>query len=105
MAELSSPWPLRDLFDAAVRHSAVRLACPRCGHERVFRSAALWWLFKRKGWPDRFSEVRARFHCRACAGDGARVRADLALVDEPPTDDTLPMPLEIEWKRERRRRR
>ena len=31
--------------------------------------------------------------------------ADIALVNEEPTDDSLPMPSELDWKRERRRRR
>ena len=106
MPDLPSPFPLVDLFDAAVRYSAVRFTCPRCGHAEVFRAAALWWLFERKGWRDRFPDVRRRFHCRLCRRrDGDKVHADIALVNEEPTDDSLPMPSELDWKRERRRRR
>ena len=35
--------PLRDLFDAAVRHKTVRLTCVRCRHANSFSAAALWW--------------------------------------------------------------
>ena len=40
--------PLRDLFDAAVRHKSVKLTCTRCGHAKIFSALALWWLFERK---------------------------------------------------------
>jgi len=106
MPNLPSAYPLRDLFDAAIRYSAVRLSCPRCRHARVLRAAALWWLFQRKGWKDRFPDVAARYYCRSCRlRDGDKVHAVLQLVNEEPTDDSLPLPSELEWKRERRRRR
>ena len=106
MPGLPTSYPLRDLFDAAVRYSAVRLTCPRCRHAQVFRSAALWWLFHRKGWKDRFPDVERRYYCRTCWHDhGEKIRATIGLVDEDPTDDSLPIPSELEWKRERRRRR
>jgi hypothetical protein len=106
MANLPSAYPLRDLFDAAVRYSAVRLTCPRCRHYLVFRSAALWWLFQRKGWQDRFPNVRRRYFCQTCwKRHGVKIHADIALVNEEPTDDSLPLPAELDWKRERRRRR
>lgn len=103
---LPTAYPLRDLFDAAIRYSAVRLTCPRCRHAQVFRAAALWWLFQRKGWKDRFPDVGARYYCRSCRlRDGDKVRAVLQLVNEEPTDDSLPLPPDLEVKRERRRRR
>ena len=106
MPDLPSAYPLRDLFDAALRYSAVRLSCPRCRHAQVFSAAALWWLFHRKGWNDRFPNVRRRYFCRAClAQHGVKIHAELGFVDEAPTDDSLPMPSELDWKRERRRRR
>jgi hypothetical protein len=106
MPDLPSAYPLRDLFDAAIRYSAVRLTCPRCRHAQVFRAAALWWLFQRKGWQDRFPEVRRRYFCRMCwQRHGDKIHADIALVNEQPTDDSLPLPSELDWKRERRRRR
>jgi hypothetical protein len=105
MPELPSAYPLRDLFDAAIRYSAVRLTCPRCGHAQVYRAAALWWLFQRKGWNDRFPNVRRRYYCRPCCDrHGEKTHANIALVNEAPTDDRLPMPSELDWKRERRRR-
>lgn len=105
--ELPTAYPLRDLFDAAVRHRAVRLTCPRCGHQAIYSSPALWWLFERRGWRDRFHEVERRFYCRPCrARDGSAVqRPRLDLVDGPPTETALPLPSAIDWKRELRRRR
>ena len=99
--------PLRDLFDAAVRHKSVKLTCTRCGYENSYAAAALWWLFQRKGWADRFEAVRKRFYCGLCR---MRLhikvsRPKLELVDEAPKDKTLPMPSELDWKRELRRRR
>ena len=107
MRDLPTAYPLRDLFDAAVRHRAVRLTCPRCGHQAIFASPALWWLFERKGWRDRFQEVERRFHCRPCRtrGEDMVQRPRLDLVDDPPTVTNLPLPSEIVWKRELRRRR
>ena len=99
--------PLRDLFDAAVRNKSVRLTCTRCGHAKIFSAVALWWLFERKGWQDRFDQVRRRCVCSLCYMRlHIRVRAPaFELVDDPPTDTSLPMPSELDWKRELRRRR
>jgi hypothetical protein len=107
MTDLPNPYPLRDLFDVAVRGRAVRLKCTRCGHGTVFSSHALWWLFNRKGWVDTLREVRRRCLCIMCLHRrGTKVRdPELELVDEAPTDDSLPMPSELDWKREVRRRR
>jgi hypothetical protein len=107
MPDFPSAFPLRDLFDAAVRGRAVRLTCTRCRHGAVLSSHALWWLFHRKGWVDNFREVRRRCLCLACLHRrGVKVRdPDLELVDEPPTDTSLPTPSELDWKRELRRRR
>src|SRR5687767_11075448 len=104
--DLPTPFPLRDLFDAAVRHRTVRLTCRRCGHAVSFASPALWWLFERKGWQDRFGQVEKRFHCPPCRDrHGEVVRPALDLVADPPTDTGLPLPSELDWKRELRRRR
>ena len=106
MKDLPSAYPLRDLFDAAVRHRRVRFTCPACGHDAVFEAAALWWLFRRRGWRDRFDDVRRRFACTACPrGGAAKRRPKVELVATAPTVTTLPMPPELEWKREMRRRR
>jgi hypothetical protein len=107
MAELPTAYPLRDLFDAAVRHRNVQLSCRRCGHTARFSGPALWWLFERKGWQDRFHEVARRFYCRRCLDrDGTKVRHPrLQLVGEPPTEAHLSLPSELDWRRELRRRR
>lgn len=99
--------PLRDLFDAAVRKRSVRLTCRRCRHVQILSAAALWWLFHRKGWKDRFGDVRRRCVCHPCwRRHGEKIRnPDLELVDEPPRDVSLPLPSELDWKRELRRRR
>ncbi len=107
MSDLPTAYPLRDLFDVAVRSRAVRLTCTRCGHGIVFSSHALWWLFNRKGWVDTIREVRRRCLCIMCLHRrGTKVRDPrLEPVDEPPTDNSLPVPSELDWKREVRRRR
>lgn len=107
MAKLPSPYPFRDLFDGAVRYSAVKLTCKRCKHAQILRAAALWWLFYRNGWADRFGDVQRRCYCLLCyhrRGEKVHYPA-LEFVDVEPTDDSLPMPSELDWKREQRRRR
>ena len=61
----------------------------------------------RKGWVDNLREVRRRCLCILCLHRrGEKVRnPELELVDEAPTDAGLPMPSELDWKREVRRRR
>jgi hypothetical protein len=107
MSDLPSAFPLRDLFDAAARGRSVRLTCRKCRHSAVLSSHALWWLFHRKGWVDTFQAVRKRCLCLLCLHRrGEKVRdAEFELVDEAATDTSLPMPSELEWKRELRRRR
>lgn len=107
MADLPTAYPLRDLFDAAVRQRSVRLSCRRCAHVRIFSSHALWWLFHRRGWADRFRDVQRRAVCTIClVHTGEKVRdPELELVEEPATGAPLPMPSELDWKRELRRRR
>jgi hypothetical protein len=107
MADLPTAYPLRDLFDVAVRHSAVRMTCLNCGHKAVISSHALWWLFHKKGWQDHFADVRKRCICLMCLhrrGDKVRY-PEFEMVDEEPTETSLPMPSELDWKRELRRRR
>jgi hypothetical protein len=107
MSDFPSAYPLRDLFDAAVRARGVRLTCSKCGHKAVLSSHALWWLFHRKGWADALRDVRRRCLCLLCLHRrGEKMRnPELELVNEAPTDDALPMPTELDWKREVRRRR
>jgi hypothetical protein len=107
MADLPTIYPLRDLFDAAVRGRSVKLTCRECGHCIVFSSHALWWLFHAKGWRDTFDDVRRRCLCLMCLHRRRRkVRnPELELVEDGPTDTSLAMPSEMDWKREVRRRR
>jgi hypothetical protein len=93
--------PVRDLFDAAAQHYAIKLTCRRCRHQRIFDPHALWYLFEKKGWPDYLRDVRRRCRCAEC---GAR-EPTLDLVHEAPTGEPLKMPSEQEWKRMRTRRR
>ena len=93
--------PVRDLFDACAHGYAIRLACRGCGRQRVFHSAAVWHHFRRKGFSEWLRDVPRRFRCRVC---GRRAPV-MALVHEPPNDDSLPMPSDHDWKRELRRRR
>lgn len=107
MPDLPTAYPLRDLWDAAVRHKTIRLTCPRCRHVATLSASSLWYLFHRKGWRDWFADVRRRCVCLNCLqGRGLKIRnARLELVDDPPTGQLLPEPPEPEWKREMRRRR
>ncbi len=107
MADLPSAYPLHDLFDAAVRHRTIKLVCKRCGHVCIFDAHALWWHFSQRGWQDRFQDVRRRCVCTVCwYGLQQKINfPDLQLVEEEPNDTRLPMPPELEWKRELRRRR
>lgn len=103
---MSDLHPFRDLYDAAIRHSAVRIVCDRCKHTAVLQTAALWQHFSRQGWNDRFEQVRARLFCLPCWYHGAvKRRPSLFFCDDAPTDTRFPMPTNQEWKSEARRRR
>ena len=93
--------PVRDLFDATAHHLALKLTCRGCRRSRIFPAAAVWWLFKRKGWTDWLRDVPKHFRCRVCE----RRVPQLDLVSEPANDNSLPLPSETDWKRELRRRR
>jgi hypothetical protein len=89
-----------------VRGHSIKLTCLRCRHAGIFSSHALWWLFHRRSWNDGFRDVRRRGICTMCwfrRGEKAR-NPRLELGDDAPTID-LPMPSELDWKREQRRRR
>jgi hypothetical protein len=107
MPELPSAYPLRDLWDAAIRHKTVKLTCSKCGHVAILSASSLWYLFHRNGWNERFAEVSRRCLCLICLHQrGLKIRNPrLELVDETPTEMRLPEPPELEWKREMRRRR
>lgn len=88
------------LFELALIGHPVCLACPVCGHRRVFDPYAIWWLFERRGWSDRLADVPKRFVCTKCVIARRRVRPLLTIEPtSPPTDDTLERPSEQEWKR------
>lgn len=96
--------PIRDLFDAAVRHSTIMVSC-RCGNVGIFDPHALWWLFERRGWNDRLGDVQRRMRCLQCyVAKRKRTPATMELTSENPTRQ-LPMPDISEWKRQLRRRR
>ena len=105
--ETGGPNPLRDLFDAAARQRTVKLTCRRCRHATSFAAAALWWLFERNGWRDGFADVRKRCICVYCLHRlGEKIRnPEFELTQEAPLDRRYPMPSELDWKRELRRRR
>lgn len=107
MDTIVSPNPLRDLFDAAVRHSCIRLSCRTCGHTRIFDPHGLWWLFQQRGWTSSLQDVPKRFWCSQCALTSRRKTKypRLELVSDDPTGTPLPMPPMDVWKKTLRRRR
>src|SRR5919205_322670 len=88
--------PVRDLFDATAHHYSIKLTCRGCRRARIFHAAAVWWLFRRKGWIDWVRDVPKHFRCRVCE----RRQPIIELVNEAANDDSLPLPSESEWKRE-----
>jgi hypothetical protein len=105
--DLPSAYPLRDLFDAAVRGYTIRLTCRKCGHARILHAHALWWKFHRRGWPSRFRDLRSRCLCLDCLRNRSEIVRNprLDLVHEPITGDPLPLPPKHEWEKELSRRR
>ena len=93
--------PVRDLFDATVRHYSRKFTCRGCRRQRVFPAASVWWYFHRRGIPDWLRDVPGKFRCTNC---GRRSPA-MELVHEEATDTGLPLPSERAWKEELRRRR
>ncbi|MEA1015329.1 hypothetical protein [Sphingosinicella sp. LY1275] len=96
-----SAYPLRTLFDAAVRQYSIKLTCRACRHVRILHPHALWWMFDKKGWPDSFRDVQRRAVCVPCRKlRGEIVRSPrLELVHEEITGEPLPLPSKQEWKR------
>lgn len=96
-----SAYPLRDLFDAAVRQYAVKLTCQACRHVTIRHAHALWWHFERKNWPGRFKEVQRRCVCAQCREKRNEIVRNplLELVREEVMDEPLPLPSAQEWKR------
>lgn len=93
--------PVRDLFDACAHGYAIKFTCRGCRRIRIFPSAAVWHHFRRKGLSDRLRGVPGKFRCRVCE----RRSPVMALVHERPNDSSLPMPSDLDWKHELRRRR
>jgi ribosomal protein L37E len=107
VSEVSSVNPFRDLYDAAVRYASIKFTCRRCGHATIVSTHALWYLYAKKGWADRFKQVQRRSICMVCWFErGEKVRnPDMEFGHWEPTDTRFPMPSEFEWKAEMRRRR
>lgn len=93
--------PVRDLFDATAQHYAIKLTCRGCRRSRIFPSAAIWWHFRKKGFSEWLRDVPGKFRCRVCE----RRAPGMDLVHEAANDTSLPMPSELVWKHELRRRR
>jgi hypothetical protein len=107
MADLPSAYPLHTLFDAAVRGYTIKLTCQACGHVRILHAHALWWHFRQRYWPERFTDLRARCVCVPCRS-GRRIivrNPKLELVHEEITGEPVPLPPISAWKRELGRRR
>jgi hypothetical protein len=96
-----SAYPLRNLWDAAVRGYSIKLTCRSCRHHRIFHGVGLWWLFERKGWPSHFNEVRRRSVCVPCKTARSRIVRNprFELVHAEITGDPLPLPNHSEWKK------
>lgn len=96
-----SAYPLRTLFDAAVRQYSIKLTCRACQHVRILHPHALWWMFDKKGWPDSFKDVQRRAVCVPCRKLRNEIVRNprLELVHEEITGEPLPLPNEQEWKR------
>ena len=106
MANETSLHPFRDLYDAAIRCTSVRVVCDRCKHTAVFQTAALWRYFNRRGWDDGFDAVQRRLYCLFCWHHGrVKRRPCIFFCDDVPTETRFPMPTKQEWAHEARRRR
>jgi hypothetical protein len=102
-----SPHAVTNLRDVVAHHLNLKLTSRLCGHSRVFHAAAVWWLFRQRGWSEHLSEVRQRFVCGVCwAAHRAKARDPrMEVVEEDHEPPPLPLPPEREWKQESRRRR
>ncbi len=67
--------PVRDLFDAAAQHHAIRLTCRRCRHQRIFDPHALWYLFETQGLAGLFAGRAAALPLHGLRGAGAGARS------------------------------
>lgn len=101
MYPAGSAYPLRNLWDAAVRQSSIKLECWSCHHVTIRHAHALWWHFEQKGWPDSFKELQKRCVCIPCRTERRQIirNPKLELVHEEVTNEPLPLPSAQEWKR------
>lgn len=91
-----------NFFEAAAWHYSVKVYCGWCGHAAIFDPHALWWHFHQKHWDDDLAGAAKRFDCKVCRRNfwtEGKGRAKISLGSERPTDDSLPLPPEAEWKR------
>ena len=92
----------RHITDCALFHENVRVACRRCGNEKIFSGYALWWLFHKRGWDDALRNAKRRFRCVNCSYEVTNRRrgvVELSLTREEATGPQPPRPDEREWKR------
>lgn len=91
---------LRTLEQCALHKRTLRLTCPTCGRSRVMDAAALWWLFRRKGWDDALPGVANRLCCEPCRdGRKAVVRPRWAVTRDEPEGPQPPHPDRHDWRR------
>lgn len=91
---------LRTLERCALHKRTLRLSCPACGRSRVMDAAALWWLFRRRGWDDALPAVAKRLCCEACRdGRNRIVRPRCAVTRDAPEGPQPPDPDPREWRR------
>lgn len=91
---------LRTLEQCALYKRTIRLTCPGCGRSRVMDAAALWWLFRRKGWDDALGEAAKRLCCERCRSEDDRViRPSWTVTREMPEGPQPPYPDKHEWRK------
>ena len=100
-----SPHAVTDLWDVGAHHLNIKFTCPRCQHSRVFHAAAVWWLFRQRGWNGHLSRVAQRFACEVCKRAHRRKVRPMRIELVKDNHDPLPLPPEQEWQAEAKRRR
>lgn len=92
------------IWEAAAMHRLIRVDCRahRCANSATFDPHALWGLFHKRHWDDRYSVAQHRFWCRVCTRlAGFKVKAARMSDTGSSRGDVthpLPMPSERDWK-------
>lgn len=90
--------PIRDLFDAALQHAAIRVDCTACPNTAVFNAAGLWWHFHKRDWAASIRNSGDRIYCKPCrVRIGCKMRPRVSVTHEPHTT-WLDEPSKLEWK-------